>query len=683
MGIAGFQSWIRRKFGIFQKSRTSRYGHNFNNVLRSRNYKRFQDDSVPNTDKDVVKNLFIDANGLLHDAVNIAYAPANESHEKALRKDPEKFWVDSQQVKSEGEFENYESVLDVFLRLLRDIVRITKPELLIYLAFDGPVPAAKIIQQRRRLAISSQEEPLFDRTQIKPGMRFMRVFMSTLRKRLSGKKLRSFFDNEINTFIKRNAMIKISDHTVPGEGEHKIMDLIKGNTADAHVHNTPYTVTMDKDLKQTVHVIYSADADMGLLTMLVSKKHKIIVVRQTHDYDEAKEMRNIAKKNLLESEGRDKEAKKIKIVQRWEFFDYYNIAKELEHSFKTKDYRSSIPIKDFVAISCFAGNDFLPPLPMMRRGDGDEYKNFEILIETYFKMKKLKKRTKFTSIVDETEKMMDLVDMSQFLLLLKTNHGTKRYKEMYQTNEALIAISDNYTSWQVLKDLPPVSQTKEVLVLEEDEEDESYDVETDNIEEEQVDPTKINDFIFDFVYTKFLKATDPDDLLIDNMCRQYIVGILFVLNYYKNPSRFDNYWFYPYHYAPPLGDLSEEFLKERKYKDEDVLGELIVKKYGKVTVQQTFTPLEHLSAILPLSKLHLLESESAIDFLTTNLAHLYYEDVGTDKAFVNQKFDHHNIPLINFPDMREIKDTLAELQTLSEISKINIKNSIHRKSFHK
>jgi 5'-3' exonuclease len=117
-----------------------------------------------------------------------------------------------------------ESVLEAIEMILRDVCSADR----IFIAMDGLVPYAKIVQQRyRRFRKSTAESaPLFDRHQISPGTPYMRDLATAVRTRFPD--------------------IEVSCTADPGEGEHKIFQNMK---------------------KGEDTVIYGLDADLILLSL--------------------------------------------------------------------------------------------------------------------------------------------------------------------------------------------------------------------------------------------------------------------------------------------------------------------------------------------------------------------------------------------------------------------------------
>jgi 5'-3' exonuclease len=162
------------------------------------------------------------------------------------------------------------------------VTEIVRPSKLLYLAFDGPPPRAKIEQQRLRRykgvegnayikklkdkygMVNTSE--YFNTTLFSPGTVFMGKLSNALQKAIKENKFKS--DKNDKDF-----KVILSDTTVVGEGEHKIIPYIKHN------------------LKSNSDVcIFSDDADLILLCMtLASKQHKIKILKTQSIPDEYKE----------------------------------------------------------------------------------------------------------------------------------------------------------------------------------------------------------------------------------------------------------------------------------------------------------------------------------------------------------------------------------------------------------
>lgn len=153
-----------------------------------------------------------------------------------------------------------EHLLREIVAYVKQLVAYVKPEHLVYLAVDGVVPMAKIRQQRLRrfksVVVAKFEESIgkrdgesWDTNAITPGTAFM-------------KKLH----DRLHTLCAQQSMggglqWKVSSAAEPGEGEHKIMDLLRNYT------HRNYTPPLNNNI-----VVYGLDADLIILSMLI-KKH--------------------------------------------------------------------------------------------------------------------------------------------------------------------------------------------------------------------------------------------------------------------------------------------------------------------------------------------------------------------------------------------------------------------------
>ncbi len=125
-----------------------------------------------------------------------------------------------------------ESVIAALRDILTNVCKATK---FVYVAMDGLVPYAKMVQQRYRRFRKQDKVPEFDRHQISPETQFM--------KDLAGA-VRSAFPDII-----------LSDTSEPGEGEHKLLNWLK---------------TVPENKRRSV-CVYGLDADLILLCLVQRK----------------------------------------------------------------------------------------------------------------------------------------------------------------------------------------------------------------------------------------------------------------------------------------------------------------------------------------------------------------------------------------------------------------------------
>ena len=122
----------------------------------------------------------------------------------------------------------------------------------IYLAFDGMVPYAKMVQQRYRRMRKPEGEPFgFDKHQLSPGTPFMRELSTTLK------------------FL--YPQMVISDTLEPGEGEHKIFTWLRTLPAE----------------ERTSTILYGMDADLVVISLAqhtLSPNLKLLREQEKGDY---------------------------------------------------------------------------------------------------------------------------------------------------------------------------------------------------------------------------------------------------------------------------------------------------------------------------------------------------------------------------------------------------------------
>jgi 5'-3' exonuclease len=236
------------------------------------------------------------------------------------------------------------------------ITDVIKPQKLVYIAMDGPVPMGKLVRQRARRYKKVQDDIYkkktkakyniddvleFDGNKITPGT----PFMAKLASRIKNFAMIGSFSKHI---VNKNKHFKIfvSDTQIVGEGEQKIFDFMKNGTKKP---NGEYPTS----------VIYGLDADLIVLSMLQDKNIRLLREPQNSSV----ELASYHDSPFLYLD--------IKLCQDKLFKEY-----------KLDMYDSNRVIKDFVFISFFGGNDFVEPFlhtKMRMRG-------LDFLLVTYEKV---------------------------------------------------------------------------------------------------------------------------------------------------------------------------------------------------------------------------------------------------------------------------------------------------------
>lgn len=150
-----------------------------------------------------------------------------------------------------SEADPVKSTLDAFEHILETVCKAKQ----VYIALDGLVPYAKIVNQRYRRMKTPESTEGFDRNQISPDTPFMRDLESAIRQRFP--------------------YAHLSPTQEPGEGEHKmILEIGK----------------LDPDQRKSV-CIYGLDADLILISLnhhTLSYPHKFHLLRESAEFNDPK-----------------------------------------------------------------------------------------------------------------------------------------------------------------------------------------------------------------------------------------------------------------------------------------------------------------------------------------------------------------------------------------------------------
>ncbi|KAK3683543.1 XRN 5'-3' exonuclease N-terminus-domain-containing protein, partial [Podospora appendiculata] len=322
------------------------------------------DATQPNPNGEEFDNLYLDMNGIVH--------PCSHPEDRPPPKDEE------------------EMMVEIFKYTDR-VVNMVRPRKLLMIAVDGVAPRAKMNQQRSRRFRAAQEakekeedkqqllvmlkkqnggaviqesvetvvKRAFDSNSITPGTPFMDILAASLRYWCAYK---------LNTDPAWAKMkVIISDATVPGEGEHKIMEFVRSQR-----------VSPDHD-PNTRHVIYGLDADLIMLGLATHEPHFRVLREDVFFQDSKARMCRICGQKGHEERNCKGEAK-----EKDGEFDEKDKAHPLKpfiwlHVSILREYLAveldipGLPFKfdleraldDWVFMCFFVGNDFLPHLPAL------------------------------------------------------------------------------------------------------------------------------------------------------------------------------------------------------------------------------------------------------------------------------------------------------------------------------
>lgn len=318
MGVAYFFQWLKNRYPLILST-----------VIES------EDDGDPtqpnrNTlgDKEF-DCLYLDMNGMIHPCFHPENGEAPESFPEV--------------------FHNVELYIDRVFNLIR-------PRKILYLAVDGVAPHSKIKQQRvrrfraakdaefkrydqaRQPGMSEQEiDEIYNIENIKkhdsniisPGTDFMVLLSDFLKDMIKRKRDESAAWNDITVIL--------SDASVPGEGEHKIMEFIRSQRLEYG-----YDATRR-------HCVYGLDADFLFLGLSCHELYFTVLREEVFDTSGAKP-----------PGGRFGPARFL-FANGWVFRQY--LEKDMKPPGLKFDWDFERALDDIIFLCVAAGNDFLPAIP--------------------------------------------------------------------------------------------------------------------------------------------------------------------------------------------------------------------------------------------------------------------------------------------------------------------------------
>ncbi|GEQ70569.1 hypothetical protein JCM33374_g4247 [Metschnikowia sp. JCM 33374] len=592
-------------------------------------------DPNPNGELD---NLYLDMNGIVHPCSHPENKPAPETED--------------------------EMFLDVFKYTDR-VLMMARPRKVLVIAVDGVAPRAKMNQQRARRFRAAQEAKIandekerqileseargesidasikdkrkWDTNAITPGTPFMDGLAAALRYWVAYKLASDPGWKDLQVII--------SDATVPGEGEHKLMSFIRSQRSDPEYD------------PNTKHCIYGLDADLIFLGLATHEPHfrvlreDVFAQGNSRMGGSAQFRMSAEQKKLLQ----ERDARKpflwlhVNVLR-----EYLEVELKQNTSFAWDLERA---IDDWVFMCFFVGNDFLPHMPALSVRDN----GIDILVGCWKQV-----ITKLRDYITCDGKL-NLEGVEQLLAVLSNKEGDifKKRREndlRYQNNrkrrfaeteeqtmkkqymstvskgkekapltadlnmplmdtsgkmvEGYAQLSNkdivhnrdiitkanmaNADAAAALKKLLDGSSAEEGKIKQEqatvkeeqpakpkEKEDSDSDIEGDNVR------TWESGYRSRYYKNKFHVETEEEmNQVRKDVARCYLEGISWVLLYYYQgcPSW---QWYYPYHYAP----FAADFIDIR-----EVIGEQGI----SFELGEPFRPYEQLMAVLPAASGHTL-----------------------------------------------------------------------------
>jgi 5'-3' exonuclease len=532
----------------------------------------------PNIIKKIITNqyhrLYMDCNSILYDSFyeikNLADLQENEIYDILLAKTVEK--------------------IEKYIGQIR-------PLEMVFIAFDGVAPFAKMDQQRNRrykgrILLASSSSPSSSSKEEKekvttsiftPGTKFMN--------RLSEHMEKTFLHQENKYHLKE---IRLATPREAGEGEHKLY---------VHLRENPAT-------NQNI-AIYGLDADLIMLSIFhLTYAENLFVFREAPEF----------MKSSLTIDPKIKPNEK----ELW-CLDIAKLGRSIANEMACA-FPDNHRMYDYVFLCFFLGNDFLPHFPALNiRTQG-----ITRLLDTYRATIGSKQNTFLIS--KTTPHSIQWSNLSKFIFSLAKNEKVFILQE-YALRKKWDYLLDKYermcSSTSNSKNLSQEERSKE-------QEDMIQSIPVIYRQEETyICPSEIG--WESRYYDRFFSCHSKEKIKTREICENYLEGLEWVLNYYIQGCP-DWRWKYKYTYPPLLVDLAPFLSRQTK------VGAQTQTKVGVevLSKKSSTNPMVQLACVLPRDQLNLLP-EKYRQYLLEKHADWYPDlsDIKIQWAFCRYLWESH------------------------------------------
>ncbi|XP_073990447.1 5'-3' exoribonuclease 2 Rat1 isoform X2 [Rhodnius prolixus] len=606
MGVPAFFRWLTRKYPSVVVECIEEKGIDEEGNLEP------VDSSKKNPNGIEFDNLYLDMNGIIHPCTH----PENKPPPK-----------------------NEDEMMIAIFECVDRLFRIVRPRRLLYLAIDGVAPRAKMNQQRSRrfraaketkekveqiILIKNKLESLgvqlprekdksfhFDSNCITPGTRFMSRLTECLHYYIH--------DRLMSDPGWKGLKVILSDASVPGEGEHKIMDFIRRQRG-----------IPDYD-PNTHHCLCGADADLIMLGLATHEPH-FTIIREEFVMNQPKRCdicgqtgHELKECKGLPNQCEDPNDHHLPPSQTKYIFVRLNVLREyLEQELKMEnlpfEYNFERALDDWVFMCFFVGNDFLPHLPSLEIREGA----IDRLVNLY---KSTVSRTG-GFITDSGDVQLDRVQ------LILTDLGTAEDEIFKKRRRGDLIFRDKTHRRKLQEKLNlPENQHKSHQELIED---------ISKDDPEPIDDVRLWEVNYKNRYYKTKFGLDDTNLRARyKIGKEYAKGLCWVLKYYYQGCASWK-WYFPYHYAPFASDIINIGKKPPRFE-----------KFS-----QPFSPLEQLMSVFPAASASLVPAAWA-QLMTDPLSPIldfYPTDFTVDAN--GKKYSWQGVALLPFVDEARLRKGL-------------------------
>ncbi|XP_034038909.1 5'-3' exoribonuclease 1 [Thalassophryne amazonica] len=509
---------------------------------------------------------------------------------------------------------------DIF-HYLEVLFRIIKPRKVFFMAVDGVAPRAKMNQQRGRRFRSAKEaeekikkaldkgevlptEARFDSNCITPGTEFMVKLQD---------QLTYFVHNKISTDkLWQDVKVYLSGHETPGEGEHKIMEFIRAESAKPN---------HDPNIR---HCLYGLDADLIMLGLTSHEPH-FSLLREEVRFEGKK-----SQKRIMAPEETTFHLLHLSLMREYIDYEFSELKNHLGSEYDLEQI-----IDDWILMGFLVGNDFIPHLPHLHINHDALpllYKTYISVLPTlegylnengHLNLYNFEKYLEKLSEFDREHFNEVFMDLKWF----ESKVGNKYLNEDAGLAAEMKAANKEMEAKRQESDHCPTSLASPEKVLRE------YKDVAEDDEEDDLFETEFRQYKRTYYMTKMSVDVVSDEFLAEQ-AKCYVEGIQWILHYYYHGVQSWS-WYYPYHYAPFLSDIK------------NISGLELSFELGR-----PFMPFQQLLAVLPAASMELLP-ESYRHLMTSEnspIIEYYPLDFKTDLNGKQQEWEA--VVLIPFIDER-------------------------------
>lgn len=428
------------------------------------------------------------------------------------------------------------------IKQLDSIISFVNPSDIVFISIDGVAPCAKIIQQRHR--------------------RYMNVYLKNQLKKIQQKhKLPTNTWDNLNitpgTIFMDKLHKSLLDYQKLFNSSHSCKMIYSSVYEFGEGEHKIINYIKNNDINESkIRCIYGLDADLIFLSLScncsnITLLRENIIVSNNQQTDIIYHIVNI---NQLKQ-------------------DIYNICKEYDNELL---YSQQL-INDIIFICYLFGNDFIPQSQII-----DIHNDMNQLINKYINIKKMFNGDYLINVdnINITFFIEYIKILSEYeVLLYNSGEYKKRLINFNNKNKRTLEVKTGYD--------------KDKFMLE------------NFIYNYIILPDNYDDYKYE-TYTYYTNTKCNHQELINNICKNYLDGLMWTFNYYFPTYKITNLWSYQYPFSPFLTDIYK-FIISNDYNINIFAEEN--KKYQDIINQNIkITPEQQLLCVIPYNELNNINS---------------------------------------------------------------------------